>query len=70
MLKIGSLWQHYKTKNIYRVLSLSMREEDLEALVTYECTEKRLVFTCPLRRFLGKLDGKDTKYRFEFIEVK
>ncbi len=70
MLKIGSLWKHYKTKSIYKVLALSVNENTLEATVTYQDTVTMIVFTTPLKRFLSKLPGKATAYRFTFIDLK
>lgn len=70
-LKIGK-YQHSKTGNFYKVISLAKHSETLEDLVVYEClydNPKSKLWVRPLKMFLEEveIDGKKVP-RFKFVE--
>jgi len=69
---IPGKYQHYRTKNFYRVIGVAKHSETLEDLVIYEClydnpTSK--IWVRPVEMFLEEveIDGKLVP-RFKFIE--
>ncbi|NTU46888.1 DUF1653 domain-containing protein [Candidatus Roizmanbacteria bacterium] len=70
-MKLG-VYQHYKTKNYYRVLGVAKHTETLEKLVVYESlydNPGNKLWVRPLDMFLEELeiDGKKIP-RFQYIE--
>lgn len=64
-------YQHSKTGNFYRVLSVAKHSETLEELVVYEClydNPRSKIWVRPKNMFLGEveLNGKKVP-RFKFI---
>jgi hypothetical protein len=71
ILKLGK-YQHYRTKNFYRVIGIAKHSKTLEDLVVYEClydNPKSKIWARPLGMFLEdvEIDGKIV-LRFKFIE--
>jgi len=65
-------YQHYRTKNFYKVLGVAKHSETLEDLVVYEClydNPKSKIWVRPIGMFLEdvEIDGKLVP-RFKFIE--
>ncbi len=52
-LTIGSLWKSLKTGNVYEIVYMSIREEDLETLVNYRAAANPngVIWTRPLDSF-------------------
>lgn len=70
-LRLGK-YQHFRTKNFYRVIAIAKHSETLEELVVYETlydNPESKIWVRPLKLFLEdvELDGKKVP-RFTFIE--
>lgn len=70
-LKLGT-YQHYKTRNFYRVIGVAKHSETEEDLVIYEClydNPKSKMWARPLNMFLEdvEVDGKKVP-RFRFVK--
>lgn len=59
-----SLWRHRKSDRLYRVITVSLREADLEPLVTYyqfgAPQEPTVHFSRPLDEWLEKFEETET----------
>jgi cyclomaltodextrinase len=69
-MKLGK-YQHFKTKNFYRVIGIAKHSETEEDLVVYEClyeNPKSRLWVRPKKMFLEKvlLNGKKVP-RFKYI---
>ncbi|HUD45043.1 MAG TPA: DUF1653 domain-containing protein [Patescibacteria group bacterium] len=69
-LKLGK-YQHYKTRNFYRIIGLAKHSETLEDLVVYEClydNPRSKLWVRPAKMFLEnvELNGKEVP-RFKYI---
>lgn len=60
-LPVGSRWDHVASGKQYRVVMLSIREEDLVMLVTYEDLESRVRWTRTLSEFTNKFKWRFTR---------
>ena len=72
-MKLG-IYQHYRTRNLYKVIGVAKHSETLEELVVYEAlydnTEGRL-WVRPKKMFLEDVEVNGQKVpRFTFIEEK
>jgi hypothetical protein len=69
--KIGK-YQHYRTKNFYRVIGVAKHSETLEDLVVYECLYENptsKIWARPLEMFLEDVEvNGEMVPRFKFIE--
>lgn len=65
----GSLYRHFRTKKIYRVLSIAKHTETGEDLVIYECCMNHDSWARPLDLFEGmaKDSGGLTVHRFSVV---
>ena len=67
---IGGRYAHYKNHDIYKVVNLALREDDIEPCVVYQAEYgERVIFTRPIASWLEEvdLDGKKVR-RFEKVE--
>ena len=53
----GSRWRHYKG-GLYEVVSVSIREDTLEPLVTYRSLERGFVWTRTLHKWSETVNGQ------------
>ncbi len=70
-LKIGT-YQHYRTRNFYRIIGVAKHSETEEDLVIYEClydNPKSKMWARPLKMFLEdvKVNGQKIP-RFTFVD--
>ena len=70
-MKLGK-YQHFKTKNLYKVIGIAKHSETLQDLVVYECLyENKLskLWVRPKQMFLEEVTVNGKKVpRFTFIE--
>ena len=70
--EIGSIYKHYKTGSLYKVIAVGKHSETLEDVVIYKSLYKgkdfpeNQVWCRPLSIWQEKVDGKD---RFEKIKL-
>lgn len=69
-LAIGSLWRHYKTLEIYRIMGFSILESDDSTVVNYtNVSYDKIPFIAPVNRFFETVESDgDTIRRFEPID--
>jgi hypothetical protein len=69
-MKLGK-YQHYKTKNYYRVIGVATHSETLEELVVYKCLYKNArsqLWVRPLTMFIEQVTVNGKKIpRFTFV---
>lgn len=70
-MKFGK-YQHYKTRNFYKIIGIAKHSETEEDLVVYEClydNPKSKIWARPKAMFeeMVEIDGKKVP-RFKFIE--
>ncbi len=69
-LKIHGIYKHYKG-DYYIVEDLAVHSETGEQMVIYRgLYENSPLWTRPLDLFLGEVEGKSQKYRFELQDIK
>lgn len=72
-VNVGGLYRHYKTKEVYRVITIAKNTETLEDMVVYEThsykSQLSNVWTRPIKMFLDTaiVDG-ETVLRFTPVE--
>ncbi|MDR0957575.1 MAG: DUF1653 domain-containing protein [Candidatus Nomurabacteria bacterium] len=67
-LKIGDIYRHYKNGHLYKIHSLSVREEDDAFSVNYEDVETNMIFNRKVDSFLQKVE-KDAKIVPRFAKI-
>ena len=71
-VKVGSIYKHYKTGNLYQVIAVGKHSESLEDIVVYKSLykgkdfPKNQVWCRPLLIWQEKIDGKE---RFEKVKL-
>lgn len=71
-IKIGKIYKHYKTGNLYKIVTVAKHSESLEDLVVYEALYENIMskfWARPAGMFLETVEfqGK-TVPRFELVE--